>query len=147
MNSNKNKMFFIAKSLGELNSKSKVKAITANERGYARIIDINIGLSLIFYHTKDDRLTMNLLITNAAMRRYPIDCENAAQTFLDFHRQNFKEHETPQKAQWINSLNKKDERTIYSIDVTRLAADECIEKIAAIKRAFLDKTWSKPNKL
>ncbi len=140
-------MSIIANKLGELNSKGKVKAITANERGYARIVDINPGISLLVYHTLDDSLTMNLLITNAAMRRYPNNYESAVQAFLDFHRQSFANQESPQELEWINSLNIKDTRTIYSIDITKLEADECIEKIAAIKRAFLDKAWSKPNRL
>lgn len=141
------KLYLIANNLGDLNNKGKVKAITANERGYARILDINRGLSLLLYHTLDHRLTMNLLITNAAMNRYRINCGHAVQTFLKFHRQNFEENETPQETQWINNLDEKDKRTIYSIDLTKLAVDECIENISAIKRAFLDQTWSKPNKL
>lgn len=146
MNS-KEKMFIIANNIGELNSKGKVKAITANERGYARIFDINSGISLLVYHTLDDSLTMNLLITNAAMRRYPNNYENAVRAFLDFHRQSFANQESPQELEWINSLNIKDTRTIYSIDITNIEVDECIEKIAALKRAFLDKAWSKPNRL
>lgn len=140
-------MYLIANNLGDLNNKGEVKAITANERGYARILDINRGLSLIVYHTLDHRLTMNLLITQGAMDSYPMNCEHAVQTFLKFHGQNFKENETPQETQWINNLDEKDQRTIYSIDLTKLAVDECIENISAIKRAFLDQTWSKPNKL
>lgn len=143
----KDRMLLIAKHLKELNSKAKVKAITVNERGYARILDINAGLSLIVYHTRNDRLTINLLATEAAIRRYPDNYKNSVTTFLDFHHQNFKGLKSPQEEEWINQLNNKDTRIIFSIDVTTLDIDECIEKIDVIKLTFLNSAWSKPNKL
>jgi hypothetical protein len=141
------RMLLIAKSLKEINSKGKVKAITANERGYARILDINAGLSLIVYHTRNYRLTINLIATEAAIRRYPDNYNKSVKTFLEFHHQNFKGLKTPQEEEWINQLNRKDTRSIFSIDVTTLDINECIKKIDTIKLAFLNRAWSKPNKL
>jgi len=59
-------MYEIAKYLGELNAKDKVKKF-GGEKGYAKVYQIIPGCSIFVHHSSDDSLVIDLQITVEAI--------------------------------------------------------------------------------
>jgi hypothetical protein len=63
------KMYEIAKYLGELNAKDKVKKF-GGEKGYAKVYQIIPGCSIWVHHLSNDRLIIDLQIGEAASDKF-----------------------------------------------------------------------------
>jgi len=112
MFSTEDKMYQLAKHYGDLNSKGKVKGFSANEKGYARVMDIVRGCTLLVLHTNDGELKISLLITSTSLSKHEATCQIAVMIFNSFPNIDVK------KEKWKHALV-NDERDQYSIYVTK----------------------------
>lgn len=123
------KMFSIAKYLDELNPDGNVKGFKGNEKGYAKILEIKRGCALWVHHLKDDRMIIDLMITDAAGNKYPEIAKQMKEKFEDFF--NYLSNDVP----WMHSMNTTDALRIY-VDITKLQFDEILKVIEKIKSEF-----------
>ncbi len=126
MLSTEDKMYQIAKYLGDLNSKGKVKRFWPNERGYAKVKDIVRGCPLLVLHTNDAELIVTLLVTPTALLRYGTTCQRAVTTFKSFFGTDVKQR------RWTHALD-NDERDQYLADVTNRDLPEIFKLIDELK--------------
>ena len=133
------KMKMIASHVNDLNSEGVVKAQTANEKGYAKLISINSGCRVWVHHTLDDRLIIDLMITKVAASKYPDGVATAKATFDQFakdsrHAVSFHE--------WEHSINKSDTRQQYYFEISSLDGEAVLELVDKVRIAFRDQNHS-----
>lgn len=90
MTSSTNKMYFIAKHYNDLNASGMVKGFKGNEKGYARIKKIVNGCSLYVFHTLNDHLTINIMLTPTSKSRYELACTTAVGIFEKHFKPNYR---------------------------------------------------------
>jgi hypothetical protein len=123
------KMYSIAKYLDELNPDGKVKGFKGNEKGYAKILEIKRGCALWVHHLKDDRMIIDLMITDAAGNKYPEIAKQVKEKFEDFF--NYMSNDES----WVHSMNTTDALRFY-VDITNLQFDEIVKVIVKLKSEF-----------
>ena len=126
------KMYQTAKMVGDLNSAGKVKAFTSNEKGDARIFIIKRGCAIWMHHTKDHRLTISLMITEAMASRFPVTENAAIKRFESFAGNRMKTED------FEHSINKSDKRTRRYIDVTNSNSSEITTIVEEVLTCFSD---------
>ena len=127
------KMQAIANHVGDLNSHGKVKAQTANENGYAKIVSINSGTRVWIHHTRDDKLIFDLMVTRAGGLKYPEITKRAEGTFDRFARDaGYEVLNRP----WQHSLSKNDVRKQWYFEVTNDTSENICALVEKVKLAF-----------
>lgn len=127
------KMHVIAVHVGDLNSYGKVKAQTANENGYAKIVSINSGTRVWIHHTRNDRLIFDLMITRAAGLKYPEIAKHAEGIFDRFATDaGYEVMNRP----WQHSLSKNDIRKQWFFDITSDSSENICALVEKVKLAF-----------
>lgn len=112
------KMYLTAKRVNDLNADGKVKAFSSNEKGYARIVVIKRGCAIWMHHTKDDRLTISLMITESMASKFPVTEHTAIKKFEVFAGDRL------QLEKFQHSINKWDNRIKRYVDVTCCSYEE-----------------------
>lgn len=126
------KMYLAAKKVSDLNLEGKVKAFSSNEKGYARIFVIKRGCAIWMHHTKNDRLTISLMITEAMAAKFPVTEHAAIRKFEIFAGNRM------QKEEFEHSINRYDKRLKHYIDVTNYTFNEISSMIDKIRETFCD---------
>ena len=127
------KMHLIASQVADLNSDGKVKAQTANEKGYAKLISINNGCRVWAHHTLDDKIIIDLMFTKTGALRYPDVVKAAISTFEKFAKDSGRQalHRS-----WKHSINKSDVRQQYYFEITNDNPETIAALVDTVKRAF-----------
>lgn len=118
--STEEKMLSIAKNLNQLNKQGKVKSFQGNEKGYAKVIEIKRGCSIWVHHLKDDRLIIDLMISESAQSKYPEISRETINKFKDCV--NCFTEEEP----WQHSIDTKVNAKRYYVDVTKFSIDRIL---------------------
>lgn len=124
-----NKMYLIAKYLGELNDDGNVKGFKGNENGYAKVLEIKRGCALWVHHLKEDRLIIDLMITDTAGSKYPELSRKAVEQFKNFF--NYMSGDVP----WTHSMKTINAERYY-VDITDLKIEEIKKVIDKLKSEF-----------
>lgn len=127
------KMHLLASHVNDLTADGKVKAMTANEMGYAKIFSINNGCRVWVHHTRTDKLILDLMVTKNAELAYPDVVKSAIATFSQFAKE--ADHMISE-CEWTHAINKADTRKQYYFDVTNERVDTIIALIDKVTRAF-----------
>ncbi|MBI4768411.1 MAG: hypothetical protein HY787_28105 [Deltaproteobacteria bacterium] len=129
------KMYQIAKSLNQLNSNGEVKAFTGNEKGYAKVIDIIRGMSVLVIYSPasmDDKLIISLDFTESVVKKDRITVENTIAKFKKvFNTQEIKEYT-------LQLVGNKSIRTRNYFDVTNESLENILQFIENIMINFKD---------
>jgi hypothetical protein len=123
------RMHYLAGYLNQLNSKGEVKKFNRDEKGYAKAVGIEPGCSVWLHHFGDS-LTVGLIISQAAEKRYPAACKDATRRFQRFFN-NKAVSDT-----WEHGLNQTKFKRYY-VDVTAYADSEIMEVLNKLKKDFL----------
>jgi hypothetical protein len=126
------KMYLTAKKVNDLNANGKVKAFSSNEKGYARIFVVKPGCAIWMHHTKDDRLTVSLMITEAMSSRFPVTEHAAIKKFEIFAGERLRLEE------FEHSINKWDKRLKRYVEVTSSSYDEIATLVDQVLTTFSD---------
>lgn len=126
------KMYLTAKKVNDLNVNGKVKAFSSNEKGYARIFVIRRGCAIWLHHTKDDRLTISLMITEAMANKFPVTEHAAIKKFENFAGDRLL------LESFEHSINKWDKRIKRYVDVTSCSYEEIATLVDRILMSFND---------
>ena len=127
------KMRAIASHVKELNANGKVRAMTGNEKGYAKILTINAGCRLWAHHTREDRLFIDVMITQSAAHRYRDDVNAAANAFTGLATGvGYK----VRQREWRHAIESHDVRQQHYVDVTDKNIDDILRLIDKIKSAL-----------
>lgn len=128
---NEKKMFAIAESLNELNDRGEVKGFSGNERGYAKVLEIKRGCVIWVHHLNDDRLIIDLMVSEAAAGRYSEITTIAISRFKDFFNFMFA------KESWKHSMGSNNSERYY-IDVSEIQLEEILKIVNKIRLNFLN---------
>jgi hypothetical protein len=120
------KMFNIAKHFDRLNDDGEVKALKANENGYANVFPVKRGLSFFVHHLLDGSLKIDLEASKTAKEKYPKEYENS----LNILRSIFGNKLTYEK--WNHKIDKEVIKERYLVDVTEKDESEIIQYINEI---------------
>ena len=135
------KMLLIASKAGDLNVADKVKAFTGHQKGYAKLVVINSGCKVWAQHTRADKLTIDLLITESAAQKWPDIRDVAVSTFKAFAMGNgYKLAEVP----WQHSASETDTRQQHSFEITTESSEAIGLLIDKLKLAFLNLKSTSP---
>ena len=127
------KMYSIANQVGDLNAAGKVKAFTGHQKGYAKLVVINSGCKVWAQHTRADKLTIDLLVTESASRKWPAVRDLAVNTFVAFAKGNGQKlAENP----WQHSASEADTREQYTFEITNESSEAISLLIDKLKIAF-----------
>jgi len=127
------KMYSIANQVGDLNAAGKVKAFTGHQKGYAKLVVINSGCKVWAQHTRADKLTIDLLVTESASRKWPAVRDLAVTTFVAFAKGNGQKlAENP----WQHSASEADRREQYTFEITNESSEAISLLIDKLKIAF-----------
>ena len=127
------KMYAIADHVGDLNTSGKVKAQTANENGYAKVLSINSGTRVWIHHTRDDKMIFDLMVTHAAGLEHPEVTKHTEGAFNKFASDaGYEVLNRP----WQHSINKKDVRQQWYFDITNDSIEDVCALIGKLKLAF-----------
>jgi hypothetical protein len=124
------KLHAIAKSLNELKDTGAVKGRKGNEHGYAKILQIKTGCSIWIHHWHDDRLAIDLLISQPALSRYPSECESSINTFKELFT------DMVETKPWSHHDGRSKEHETYYIDVSKKTEGEILKLIDLIKSKY-----------
>lgn len=127
------KMHLLASHVNDLTAVGKVKAMTTNEMGYAKLFSINNGSRVWVHHTHDDKLILDLMITKNAELTYPDVVKSAIATFTQFAKD---AGHMISHCQWQHSINKADIRKKYYFEVTNERVETIIVLIDKVRLAF-----------
>jgi hypothetical protein len=127
------KMHAIAKHVEDLTASGDVRAMTGNEKGYAKIFSVNHGCRVWAHHTRDDRLLIDLMITQSAAHRYGEAVKSAARTFAATAKD--AGFEIKQR-QWAHAIRSIDVRQQHYIDVTDKSINDVLALIDKVKTAL-----------
>ncbi len=127
------KMHLIASQVNDLNDDGKVKAQTANEKGYAKLFSINNGCRVWVHHTLDDKLILDLMVTKSAALTHPEVVKSAVATFSQFAKD--AGHMISHRP-WQHSINKADIRQQYYFEVTNERIETIVALVDKVRLAF-----------
>lgn len=126
------KLYLAAKKVNDLNSSGKVKGFSGNEKGYAKILEIMTGCAIWIHHLKNEHLIIDLLVTEAATRRFPEVTNKAIKKFEEIAGDKLRldvfEH----------AISKSDKRDKLYIDVTNHSFEKIEMLIDKLLRTFDD---------
>lgn len=123
------KLYLAAKKVNDLNKSGNVKGFSGNENGYAKIAQIKPGCAIWIHHLKNDQLIIDLLISETAANRYPLETNTALEKFKNFSGDKFK------SAEFEHSINQNSKSDRFYIDVTTHTFDQIaviIDKLSII---------------
>jgi len=123
------KMYQIASYLNELNANDKVKGFTANEYGYAKVVQVKPGLSVWVHHLKDDKLIIDLLCSEKAKKLYHEEYDKSKNVFKLTYRDQVIEDIVIYKTN-----NSKGYRLYY--EISDIDIEECLKSIDLLKNAL-----------
>ena len=126
-------MYSIANQVGDLNAAGKVKAFTGHQKGYAKLVVINSGCKVWAQHTRADKLTIDLLVTESASRKWPAVRDLAVNTFVAFAKGN---GQKPAENPWQHSASEADTREQYTFEITNESSEAISLLIDKLKIAF-----------
>lgn len=124
------KLLSIAEHLNELNLSGKVKGNKSHEYGYAKIYQVKPGCSFWIHHWNDDRLLIDLLISETAKDRYPLESKETEKIFKELFFENV------ENTVWRHSDGKGQKHDHYYIDVGNDKIEDIKTKISKIKKSF-----------
>jgi len=127
------KLHFIASQVNDLNPKGKVKANTANEKGYAKIVSINNSCRVWAHHTIQNALIIDLMYTEHAAAKYPDIVDSAITTFKKFAKDNGREA-LPRP--WTHGIDKTSRRQQHYFDISTDSLETIGALVTAVKLAF-----------
>jgi hypothetical protein len=127
------KMHLLASHANDLSAAGKVKAMTKNEKGFAKLISVNNGCRVWLHHTLDDRLMLDLMVTRNGQLTNPDVVKSAIAKFSQFAAN---AGHTIASRQWRHSINIVDVREQYYFEVTNESVETVIELIAKVRLAF-----------
>ena len=116
-----------------LNSGGKIKANTANEKGYAKLASINRGCRIWAHHTLKNELIIDILVTKTADLKYPDIVKSAVDTFHKFAKDNGRQ---TSNRSWTHSINKSDVRRQYYFEITNDSPETIAALVEAARLAF-----------
>lgn len=122
-------MYEIAKYLDELNAKKQVKYNSKHEKGYAKIQQIRSGCDVWFHHLLDDRLIIDLMISEAARRKFGDIADRAIETFKEFFNY------IANVESWQHALDGRNYER-YFIDVSKVPSDDLKKVMDKIREKF-----------
>jgi hypothetical protein len=126
-------MQLLASYANDLTAAGKVKAMTKNERGYAKLFSINRGCRVWVHHTLDDKLILDLMVTkNEALKNLDVvksDIGKFSQFVEEAGHPMFQTH-------WQHSISKGDVREQYYFEVTNEKVETIIALIDKARLAF-----------
>ena len=128
------KMYSIANQVGDLNAAGKVKAFTGHQKGYAKLAIVNSGCKVWAQHTRADKLTIDLLVTGSASRKWPAVRDLAVTTFVAFAKGNGQK--LLEKPPWQHSASEADTREQYTFEITNESSEAISLLIDKLKIAF-----------
>ena len=113
------KMYALAKALGDLNAAGEVKAILGNELGYARVADLpKPGCTLFVRHELGDTLRISLTLTPTHERKHGPRCQTVSDAFKRFFGD--ANHRYPE-VDYQDPLATGETRHRFAVDVTALS--------------------------
>ena len=124
------KLYEIAEYLGDLNSMGKVKGNPYHEKGYAKIQQVKRGCSFWIHYWNDERLLIDLLISETAKNRFPADSEQEVNLFRKLFGENV------ERTTWSHSDGRGKEHDHYYINVGSASVDEIKTIITQIQNSF-----------
>jgi hypothetical protein len=127
----------IAKQVNDLNSKGRVKAMTGNEKGYAKLVSVNNGCRVWAHHTRaekliDEKLIIDLMFTESAEGKHPDVVKEAVATFERFAKDSGYQ---VSQSQWKHSIEKS-KRAQYFFEITTVGDDAILELVEKVRIAF-----------
>ncbi len=126
-------MYLIASQADDLNVDGKVKAFTGHQKGYAKLVVISSGCKVWAQHTRANKLTIDLLVTESAAQKWPDIKKLAVSTFEAFAKGNgYKLAEI----QWQHSASEADTRQQHSFEITNESSEAISLLIDKLKLAF-----------
>lgn len=134
------KMHFLASHVNDLTAAGKVKAMTINEKGYAKLFSINSGCRVWVHHTRQDKLILDLMVTKSVKHKSPDVVKSAIATFSRFTKD---AGHAVSHCEWQHSINKADLRDRYYFEVTDERTETIIALIDKVRLAFLNPSLSK----
>jgi len=129
-------MHYFAGYLNQLNSKGEVKKFGRDEKGYAKVFDIEPGCC-IWVHLIENSLFVSLRVSRAAERRYPEACSDASWRF----QKSFNNKVVSDT--WRHGLNQTEFKRYYN-DVTSRTDSEIEEILNKLKKDFLNLKKGRP---
>lgn len=124
------KLYAIAEVINDLNSNGKVKGNPYHEYGYAKIHQVKRGCSFWIHHWNDDRLLIDLLISETAKKSYEKESFSTIESFKMLFP------EKVMKTVWRHSDGKGKDHDHFYIDVSNDNFEEIMVKINKIKRSY-----------
>ena len=127
------KMYLMASQVNDLNVDGKVRAYTANEKGYAKLFSINNGCRVWAHHTLDDKLILDLMVTKSTALTHPDVVKSALATFTQFAKDaGYMISHRP----WQHSINQADTRQQYYFEVTNETIETIVALVDKVRLAF-----------
>jgi len=123
-----NKMYKIAKYLNDLNSSGEVKKGRQNNYGHATIKKIKTGCVIRVHHYFNNTILIDLLITQSALNKYPVECDNAIEKYLKFQPDVDENFRVPSRPE-VRHVK-------YAIDITTEPIEDILIKCNLIKEKF-----------
>lgn len=123
--------------VNDLNAKGKVKAMTGNEKGYAKLFSINNGCRVWAHHTRaekliDEKIIIDLMFTESEEGKHPDIVKAAVATFERFAKDSGYQ---VSQSKWEHSINKS-KRTQYFFEITTVGDDAILELVDKVRIAF-----------
>ncbi|MCK9623065.1 MAG: hypothetical protein M0R47_21325 [Methylobacter sp.] len=107
--------------------------MTANEKGYAKLLLINNGCRMWVHHTLDDKLILDLMVTKNAELKHADVVKSAVAVFSQFAKD--VGHMISHRS-WQHSINKADIRQQYYFEVTNERVEIIIALVGKVRHAF-----------
>jgi len=127
------KMYEIAKYLGDLNVHDKVKKFGAGEKGYATVQKIRSGISIRVHHLKyepnNDRLIIDLMITENAGNKFQSIADTSVAIFKEFF------HRMIVFELWTHPINKREGKR-YLFDIKEKTLEDIHKILHDIRDSF-----------
>jgi len=133
------KMHLLASHVNDLNAAGKVKAMSKNEKGYAKVFAINSGCRVWIHHDLNDRIVLDLMVTKSGRLTSPDAVNFAVTKFSQFTKDAGYELS---HLVWKHAINKTDIRDQYYFDVSNRTVETIIELIEKLKATFGQPTRS-----
>jgi hypothetical protein len=125
------KLFRAAKYLNDLNPDGRVKT-SSNDKGYARILQIETGCTIWLQHLRNDQLTIGLMVTKNAAEKHAAITNRAIKKFEEFAEGQNKIDE------FVHAINSGDRRRKYYLEVTNFPSAQIEMLIEKLLDSFAD---------
>ncbi len=126
-----NKIYKIARMIGDLSTVKRVKCGVQNNFGHATILKIASGCNVRVHHMFDNTLSFDLLISPTAQDKYQPQCEAAKLSFEQLFSGKTKEDQA-----FIIPSREKEPHYRLWVDITNYDIDKIVVMIENIKRKF-----------